>query len=122
MKRTATTIAAMIGVFLITGLVPAGAGAATTDNDVAGFNGPTRRLEATFTTALTARVNSKSGCYPSVSKLVQIFRKKKKTIGAVSSAKSVGSAREPGVVYVLRNGTSCNGIKTSLRDGSGLRP
>jgi len=112
MKRTATTIAVLVGVLL----VPTGAEAATTDNDVAGFNGPTRRLEASFTTALTARINGKSGCYPSVRKLVQIFSKRKKTIGAVSSAKNVGSAREPGVVYVLRNGTSCNGITASLRD------
>lgn len=111
MKRTATAIAVLIGVLL----VPTGAEAATTDNDVAGFNAPTRRLEASFTTGLTARINSRSGCYPSARKLVQIFKKRKKTIGAVSSAKNVGSAREPDVVYVLTNGTSCNGIKASLR-------
>ena len=112
MKRTATTIAVLIGAFLVPTLVPASADAQI--DAAAGFNKPTRQLEASFTTALSSRINSKNGCYPRARQLVKILGKGK-AVGEVASAKNVGSGREVGVVYVLRNGTSCNGVKFSLR-------
>lgn len=109
MKRTATTIAVLVGVLL----VPAGAEAQQIEVD-AGFNQPTRRLEASFTAALTARINSNNGCYPRVPQLVKKLDKRK-AVGEIRSAKNLGSARVVGIVYVLRKGTSCNGVQFSLR-------
>jgi hypothetical protein len=78
-----------------------------------GHNTPTKKLEAAFTAALTARITSANGCYPAPSPLARAIRQQTRL--RVGVARGVGSARVPGVVYVLRRGSSCNNARMVLR-------
>ncbi len=115
MKRTGaiTTATAAFGVVAATLFA---APAQSQELGEAGFNAPTRALERSFSVALTARVESKSGCYPSPPRLVPILESKKEGAGVeAATAGSFKSGKEKGIVYVLRKGTTCNGVKMSLR-------
>lgn len=79
----------------------------------AGHNAPTRALEKSFSISLSARINSKKGCYPSERKLARMLAKKGKLRTGIAGGP--GSARERNVVYVLRKGTTCNGVRLALR-------
>ena len=81
-----------------------------------GHNPATRKLEAAFSTALSARVDSKNGCYPAPSRLAKLIRKRRGFGTGVAGG--VGSARVQGLVYVLRSGSSCNNARMVLRQGA----
>jgi hypothetical protein len=103
--RRSTLLIAILAVLLA---CPAGASARG-----GGHNPPTKQLEAAYSAALTARIMSADGCYPAPSKLARLIRKE---MGIrVRVAKGLGSARVPGVVYILRRGSSCNNVRMVLR-------
>lgn len=84
----------------------------------AGHNPPTRKLEAAFKFALHARSVSKDGCYPSPARIGRLIAKQSNLRTAV--ARNPNGASRANVVYVLRNGTSCNKVGMALRASSGL--
>ncbi len=79
----------------------------------AGHNPPTRMLERAFTIALTARIGSADGCYPSPPALAELIREQGGM--ATKVGKGASSAKSRNVVYVLRSGSSCNGVRFGLR-------
>ena len=103
--RRATLLIALFTALLA---FPAGALA-----DGAGHNPPTKKLEAAFSIALTLRVASADGCYPSPSTMIPFIKKYGRVNAGVSSG--VRSTPRPGIVYVTRRGTSCNGVRMALR-------
>lgn len=92
--------------------------AASAHGDGAGNNAPTRKLEAGFTVSLSARVGSRDGCYPAPPGLAKLIRKE--TGNRTAVAAKLGSTSELNVVYVVRKGSSCNGVRLALRHTSGL--
>lgn len=112
MRRTiCTTIGAITALALLA--VPTGALA-----DGAGHNPATRKLEAGFTAALSLRVGSADGCYPAPPALAKAIAKEKKLKTLVAS--NLKAVKRQGAVYVVRSGTTCNNVRLSLRDKSGL--
>lgn len=81
----------------------------------AGFNRPTRALERSFSAALTARVESKNGCYPREKRLVKVLKSRQGARVNAAVARGVRSGKEKGVVYVLKKGSNCNGVKFTYR-------
>jgi hypothetical protein len=108
MKRTLPLITVLI-VFLACSDGALGAG-------FGGHNPPTRKLEAAFSTALSARVASKDGCYPAPPRLAKLIHKRRGFSTGVAGG--IGSARVSGTVYVIRRGTSCGNARMALRQGA----
>jgi hypothetical protein len=81
--------------------------------DGAGHNAPTKKLEAAFTIALTERINSSDGCYPAPRRLAKVLSEKGGfKAGVAARAKSISRR---GILYVVRAGSSCNGVRMALR-------
>jgi hypothetical protein len=79
----------------------------------AGHNPQTKKLEAAFTVALSQRINSGDGCYPAPPGLAAAVRSGASLrTGVAARLKAV---RRRGIVYVVRKGTSCNGVRFALR-------
>jgi hypothetical protein len=82
----------------------------------AGFNLPTKRLEAAYKIALRERRFSQDGCYPSAPALAKAISK--------GTGRKTGVARGPGSlghlnqVYVLKNAT-CDHLRMALRAAGG---
>jgi hypothetical protein len=108
MRRTICTIAALAVL-----VVPASALA-----DGAGHNPATRKLEASFSRSLCERVGRADGCYPAPTALAKTIAKTEKLKTAV--ARNLKGVKRKDVVYVVRSGSSCNNVRLSLRDKSGL--
>jgi hypothetical protein len=105
MKRTGLLALILMGALVVpTNALGAGAG----------HNAPTKKLEASFTIALNYRIKSKNGCYPPARKLPAAIMRWSKARAAVAPG-GLRTARVPGVVYVLKQGTSCNGVRFALR-------
>ena len=85
--------------------------------DGAGFNPATRKLESAFTRALSERINSANGCYPSEKAMAKRIAKTQKLKTGV--APSIKKLKKKGVVYVLKQ-SNCNKVLMALRDKSGL--
>jgi hypothetical protein len=79
----------------------------------AGYNGPTRKLEAAFKIAQYHRAGDPDGCYPAPNRMVRILRKK--TNLKVGVAAGFNAVRVPDVVYVIRRGATCNRLRLALR-------
>jgi hypothetical protein len=75
-----------------------------------GFNPATRKLEAAFTIVLRDRVSSNTACYRSPSGLAKLIKKEKGAKTGVAAK----SAPKPGILYVLKRGTSCNVVRMAL--------
>jgi hypothetical protein len=113
--RRGLLIGSFVALLSFAGSAPAGASSrdeAVTANG-AGFNPATRKLEASFTIALSERINSSDGCYPAPNALA-------KTLAArggfkTATTKVLSGVRRPDVVYLLRKGSNCNGVKMALR-------
>jgi hypothetical protein len=86
--------------------------------DGAGFNPATKKLEKSFTVALSLRINSANGCYPSERRLAKALKKQGKVKSAVTGGRK--GVRRRNVVYVLRSGTKCNNVRMALRDARNL--
>jgi hypothetical protein len=104
MKRAGSLIVVAIGLLISPASVPADGG---------GFNPATRKLETAFTIALSARINSKDGCYPAAQELANILAKQGGFRTGVS--KNTKKIRRRAIVYVVRKGSSCNGVRMALR-------
>jgi len=83
-----------------------------------GFNSPSDKLEVTFKLALYERAGDPRGCYPAPDRLVGLIRSWEHQRAAIAT--SDGSVRRPGVVYVIRRGTSCGNLRLGLRAPAGL--
>ena len=78
-----------------------------------GHNGPTRKLEASFTIVLRDRVSSNTACYKKPSALAKLIRKKK----GLKTGVAAKSAPKGGRIYVLKKGTNCNKVRMAFRQG-----
>jgi hypothetical protein len=85
----------------------------------AGHNKPTADLEDAFKNALYLRSVSKDGCYPPPNELAARIRKLNPRL-KVRVVRDVRQVRRRGVVYVLRRGASCEGIRMALRTKKGV--
>jgi hypothetical protein len=93
-------------------LLPAAAQAAGTG----GHNAATLKLERSFTAALSARVESANGCYPSEKAMGKQIRKRwGYKVVVVRSLKQV---RRSGLVHVISSASNCNNVRFALRQGA----
>jgi hypothetical protein len=83
-----------------------------------GHNRPTNLIEGAFKVALYWRSQDPKGCYlPPARMAAEIKKKAKVKAGVAPTDKSVHRA---GVVFVIRNGTSCNHLRMALLARQGL--
>jgi len=109
-SRTLPIAAALIGLLVFTPSASAiGQG---------GHNQPTNRLEGAFKIALYWRSQDPQGCYLSPARLAAEIRKKGNLKAGV--APNDNAVHRPGVVFVIRQGTSCNHLRMALRARQGL--
>lgn len=109
MRRALPTIA-IFGAFLVC--------AASAPAEKAGYNGPTRKLEAAFKIAQYHRAGDPEGCYPAPARLVAILRRKTNLrVGVANSFKSV---HRPDIVYVIRQDASCDRLRMVVLAKAGL--
>jgi hypothetical protein len=83
-----------------------------------GYSHPTRQLEAAFKIALHERVASADGCYPSPAALATAIRRGANPRTRVAT--HLRSVRRTEIVYVLRHGTSCGGVRLAFRYKRGV--
>lgn len=86
--------------------------------DGAGFNPATRKLEKAFTIALSERINSSDGCYPSESRLATVLAKN--GTGKTRVTGGLKGVRKRNVVYVLKRASNCNNVRMAMRDAKAL--
>ncbi len=84
----------------------------------AGYNEPTRKIEAAFKVAQYHRAGDPDGCYPAPSRMVAILRKE--TNFKVGSTRSFNSVSTPGIVYVIRGGATCDRLRLAFLAKAGL--
>ena len=82
--------------------------------DGAGFNPATKRLESAFTTALSQRIESNNGCYPSEASMAKALP------GKTAVTKSLKGVKRRNVVYVLKGASNCNNVRMAIRDSKAL--
>jgi hypothetical protein len=79
----------------------------------AGFNLPTKRLEAAYKIALHERRFDPNGCYPAPSKLARaIHEGTKRKVGVAPNTNPLRTLNQ---VYVVRQGTTCDQLRMALR-------
>jgi hypothetical protein len=84
----------------------------------AGFNLPTKRLEAAYKIALHERRFNPDGCYPAPPQLARaIHEGTKRKVGVAANTKHLGTLNQ---VYVVRQGTSCEQLRMALRAAGGI--
>ncbi|HET8975282.1 MAG TPA: hypothetical protein VFN15_01530 [Solirubrobacterales bacterium] len=99
-------------ILLVLLALPAGAQAAGTG----GHNPATLKLERSFTTALSTRIESKNGCYPAEAQMAKQVRKRWGfKVAVVNNLKQV---RTSGLVYVIKSSSNCNNVRFALRQGA----
>jgi hypothetical protein len=111
MRRAAFTIS-LISLLVAILVVTASALAAK-----AGFNLPTKRLEAAYKIALRERRFSEDGCYPPAPALAKALQKG--TGHKAGVARGTGALHNLNEVYVLRQGASCDHLRMALRAAGG---
>src|SRR3954452_2673757 len=107
MKRIGhlTTLIAVLGGLLV--VAPSAFGI------TAGFNIATKRLEASYKSALFERRFSEDGWHPAPPKLAQaIHESTKRKVGVAANTKHLAHSNQ---VYVLRQGTNCEHLRMALR-------
>jgi hypothetical protein len=83
----------------------------------AGFNLPTKRLEAAYKIALHERRFNENGCYPAPPQLARaIHEGTKRKVGVAANVKHLGTVNQ---VYVIRQGTTCDQLRMALRAPGG---
>ena len=103
MRQVLPTIA-IFGAFLLC--------SASAPAEKAGYNAPTRKLEAAFKIAQYHRAGDPEGCYPGPSRLVGILRRKTNLrVGVANNFKSV---HRPDIVYVIKQGASCDRLRMAV--------
>jgi hypothetical protein len=111
MRRTLFSIslvAALAAILVITGSALA---------KTAGFNLPTKRLEAAYKIALHERRFNEQGCYPAPPALARaIHEGTKLKVGVAPNTKHLKTRNQ---VYVVRQGTSCDQLRMALRASGG---
>lgn len=110
MRRTLPVVAVLAGLLLSS----ANAGAA----GGAGYNGPTRTLEAAFKIALLERKASDDGCYLAPGATAKAIQSQ----GGIKSgvAPNFGAIRRRGVVFVISQGANCAQLRMGLLAKAGL--
>jgi hypothetical protein len=83
----------------------------------AGFNLPTKRLEAAYKIALQERRFNEQGCYPAPNALAQALSEgTKRRVGVAPNTKHLKTRNQ---VYVVRQGTNCDQLRMALRASGG---
>jgi hypothetical protein len=103
---------AVLAISLITLLAATALLAASAFGKGAGFNLPTKRLEAAYKIALRERRFSQDGCYPPPAQLAKAISKS--THRKVGVARGTGNLGHLNQVYVLSNAT-CDHLRMALR-------
>jgi hypothetical protein len=84
----------------------------------AGYNEPTRKIEAAFKIALYHRAGDPDGCYPPPNEMVAILRRKTNfRVGATSNFNSVHTG---GILYVIKSGATCDRLRLAYLAKGGL--
>ena len=84
----------------------------------AGYNEPTRKIEAAFKIAQYHRAGDPDGCYPAPKRMVAILRKEANfRVGLTSNFNSVHT---PGIVYVVKGGATCDRLRLAFLAKAGL--
>jgi hypothetical protein len=84
----------------------------------AGFNLPTKRLEAAYKVALHERRFNPDGCYPPPTELARaIHQSSHRKVGVARNTKALANLNE---VYVLKQGTTCEHLRMALRAAGGI--
>src|SRR5256885_2339774 len=84
-----------------------------------GHNPSTKKLEDAFKIALYVRSVSEDGCYPPPARLAKAIAKTKRGL-RVSVARDQLSISRRDVVFVLKQGSTCNHIRMALLSSTGL--
>jgi len=116
MRRTLPLIVALSALFATAaGALAANGGGptATVSAGGAGFNVPSKRLEAAFKTALYHRAGSPIGCYETPKTLANLIRKAHGFKTGV--APTIKKIRKPLVVYMVKRGTKCGNVRMAFR-------
>jgi hypothetical protein len=107
MRRTVfsiTLVAALAAILVTTG---------SAFGKTAGFNLPTKRLEAAYKIALHERRFDPNGCYPAPPELARaIHEGTKKKVGVAATTNRLRTLNQ---VYVVRQGTNCDQLRMALR-------
>jgi hypothetical protein len=99
---------------VLVGLLACSAGAF---GDRAGYNGPTRTLEAAFKIAQLERKSSEDGCYPPATPLSAAIREAGVRVGVAANFKVI---RKRNVVFVVKQGATCGQLRMALLAKEGL--
>jgi hypothetical protein len=76
-----------------------------------GYNKSTKKLEAAFKVAGSARVSSDDGCYPAAADLADQIG------GRVAATRK--AIKKKGIVHVIDAGSNCNRVQLAIRTKSG---
>jgi hypothetical protein len=111
LKKALLPVLLLIALLACTGSAQARGGA--------GHNPATKKLEDAFKIALYVRSVSTDGCYPPAPRLAKLIGQTKRGL-KVGVANGPNSIRRLNIVFVLKQGTSCNKTLMALRATSGL--
>ncbi len=103
---------------LIASLVCSSSAAAGGGSGGAGFDGPSRALEAAFKIALLERRQTPDGCYPAPEALARTLDQS--TTLRVAIKPSLKSVKKRGIAYVISGGAGCNRTILAFRGKRGL--
>jgi hypothetical protein len=84
----------------------------------AGYNEPTRKIEAAFKIAQFHRAGDPEGCYPAPKQMVSILRRK--TNFRVGVTRSFNSVHTPGILYVVKAAATCDRLRLAYLAKGGL--
>jgi hypothetical protein len=111
MRRTSlliSLVAALAAILVMTG---------SALGKTAGFNLPTKRLEAAYKIALHERRFNPDGCYPAPPRLARaIHEGTKRKVGVAANTKHLATMNQ---VYVIRQGSNCDQLRMALRAAGG---
>ena len=102
--QTATATRALLLIAVLAGLL---VGAPSASGQEAGYNKATKKLEAAFKVAGSARVSSDDGCYPAPADLADQIG------GRVAATRK--AIKKKGIVHVIEAGSNCNRVQLAVR-------
>jgi hypothetical protein len=83
-----------------------------------GFNAPSDKLEVSFKLALWVRAGDPEGCFPTPDRLVPLIRQSQHLRAGVAASQE--AVHRSGLVYVIKEGTTCDRLRMALRAPDGL--
>lgn len=86
--------------------------APSASGQVPGYNKATKKLEAAFKVASSARVSSDDGCYPAPAELADQIG------GRVAATRK--AIKKRGIVHVVDAGTNCNRVQLAVGTKGGI--